>query len=61
MIKNAPFHELEQALVIWIHIVGEKRNVLNRPMVQEKAIEFAKVLNLTDFTSKNGKISTSRQ
>ena len=29
MIKNAPFHELEQALVKWIRVVREKKIALN--------------------------------
>ena len=31
-----------------------KKIALNTPMVQEKAIEFAKLMNLTDFTASGG-------
>ena len=49
MIKNSPFHKLEQALIKWIHLVREKKIALNGPMVQEKATEFAGVMGVTDF------------
>ena len=69
MIRNSPFHELEQTLIKWIHVVRDKTIALNGPMVQEKAIEFAKAMNVADFTGsggwldrfKNGRILISRQ
>ena len=49
VIKKSPFHELELSLTKWIHIVRERKIALNGPMVQEKALEFAKALRVTDF------------
>ncbi len=49
MIKNLPFHELEQALIKWIQLVRENKIALNGPMVQEKATGYAGVMGVADF------------
>ena len=54
MIRNSPFHELEQGLVKWIRTVRDRKIALNGPMVQEKALEFATAMGVKDFTASGG-------
>ena len=54
MIKNSPFHELEQALIKWIHLVRDRKIALSGPMVQDKATEFAGIMGVTDFQASGG-------
>ena len=46
--------ELEQNLVKWVHIMRENKISLSGPMVQEKAMEFAKAIKVTNFVPSNG-------
>ena len=46
--RETPFHELKQALVKRVHVVRENITI-NRPMVQEKALEFATVSGIKRF------------
>ena len=65
MIKNSPFHALEQALVKWIHLVHEKKIALNGPMVdrfkKRENLEFKAITrcrSLNDWTAvTNAKLS----
>ena len=52
-IRNSPQNKLEQALIKWICIVREQKIALSGPMVQEKALEFATLLSVKDFTASN--------
>ena len=51
MIMNASFQEVEQALVKKRFMSLRKKN---GTMMHEKAIEFAKVMKLTQFTGSGG-------
>ena len=54
MIRQSPFHELEQALMQWIGAVQERNIPINGPIVQEKALEFAECMGLKDFSASGG-------
>ena len=53
-IRVSPHNELEQNLVKWVHIMRENKVSLSGPMVQEKAMGFAKAMNVTNFVASNG-------
>ena len=54
MIRKLPHYDLEQALIKWIRMAGDKKIVIDGPIVQQKAVEFAKVMGLMDFTASGG-------
>ena len=56
-IRSSPHMKLEQSLIKWIRVVRDKNIALSGPMVQEKAIEFAQLLNIQDFLASNGWLS----
>ena len=53
-IRVFPHNELEQNLVKWAHVMRENKILLSGPMVQEKAMEFAEAMKVTDFVTSNG-------
>ena len=55
--KISPFHELEQSLVKWIHVVRERKIALNG---QHKSLEFAEALGVTDFHASGGWLDRTR-
>ena len=53
-IRVFPHNELEKNLVKWAHIMRENKILLSGPVVQEKAMEFAEAMKVTDFVTSNG-------
>ena len=54
LIRNSPFHDMEQGLIQWVRTVRDNKIALSGPMVQEKALEFAKAMGIKDFTASSG-------
>ena len=50
----SPHNELEQNLVKWVHIMRKNIISISGPMVQEKTMEFAKAMKVTNFVTSNG-------
>ena len=53
-LRQAPHHQLEQSLIKWVCIVRDRKIAISGPMVQEKALEFARILNVKDFVASSG-------
>ena len=54
LIRKSPHSDMEQHLVKWIRTVRENNVALDGPLVQEKAMEFASLMGLTDFQATQG-------
>ena len=50
LLRFSPHSELDKSLIKWICVLRDRKIALSVPMVQEKALEFAKILNDKDFT-----------
>ena len=50
-VQFSPYHDHEQAIIKWLQIVREQKIAISRPMVQEKALKFAKKMGLKDFAA----------
>ena len=53
-LRTSPHMELESSLIKWIRVMRDRKIALSGPVVQEKAIEFAKLSNITDFSASSG-------
>lgn len=52
--KQCVYEEIDQAVLEWIDLVRSRNLPLSGPLIKEKAIEFAKKLNMNDFQGSNG-------
>ncbi|XP_025408498.1 tigger transposable element-derived protein 4-like [Sipha flava] len=53
-IKFGKYFTLEKILVEWIHEANVYSVPINGPIIQEKALEISKLLNIKDFNATNG-------
>ncbi|KAI1708382.1 tc5 transposase DNA-binding domain-containing protein [Ditylenchus destructor] len=60
-LQPAKHPELEKATVSWLKSAKSQNIKISGPLIQEKAKEFAKDLNITNFEASNGWLSNLKQ